>query len=615
VAPGDLATFYNLAPLYSLTSPIDGTGQTLAVAGQTAINVTDVDTFRSLSGLPVNHPQVTLVPQSFSGTADPGMVAGDIDEANLDLDWSGAVARKATILYVYSQNVLDAFAYIIDNQTQLHAPVLSISYGNCEGGTSGFTQSQANSLVSIVQQGNAEGITIVAPAGDNGAADCDSSAPVQQGLAVDLPGATPYVTSVGGTRFSGDANSPSGYWHPETPGTDILNSALMYIPETSWNDSTGNSLSATGGGSSIYFPKPSWQTGTGVPADGARDVPDVSFNASGNHDGYLACTRTVPANTPTCVSGFRTASVNGNLTVFGGTSAGVPIFAGMVALINQQTNSTGQGNVNPKLYAIAASSANAFHDVTTGNNDVPYQATSTLLPDCAQTGSVALGYLATSGYDLVTGLGSINAANLVTSWTAVNAPAPGSNLTANFSLAINPTSVTVKRGTCGSVAVALTRNSGFAGTPVFTCTVAAPLTAAKCVVSPVASAAAPLQMDPPSQPWWPVTLLAFGLGFATLFLIVKTTRRRFSQTRWIAWAPGFAATCLLAFMIGCGGGGSSSSSNGSNNGTGGNTTPPTSNYAFTLDAPASTTVGSAAVTVTGTIGGVSHAAQVTLTVN
>jgi subtilase family serine protease len=629
LTPGDLAAIYNLSPLYS--AGIDGTNQKVVVVGQTAINITDVQKFRSLSGLPANDPQIVLVP----GATDPGMVPGDVDEANLDLDWIGAVARKAVIKYVYANSstntsgVITALVYAIDSNL---APVISISYGNCEGGTAGFTSSSATSLASLLQQGNAQGITIVAPAGDNGAADCDNGVPVQQGLSIDLPGGTPYATSVGGTRFTGDASDPpvpSGFWlstaYDPTNSAQTASTATSYIPETSWND-TLSKLAATGGGSSIFFPKPSWQTGTGVPVDGARDVPDVSFNASGAHDPYIACSEdnisstSTPSFEPSCENGFRrvrpgNANLDQTFAAFGGTSAGVPIFAGMVALINQQTNSAGQGNVNPKLYAMAASPANAFHDVTTGNNTVPYQATNTLLPECPQTGSTALGYLATSGYDLVTGLGSINAANLVNNWSGVNAPAAGSNLTANFSLAINPTSVTVKRGACGSVAVALTRNSGFAGTPVFTCTVAAPLSAAKCVVSPVASAAAPLKLDPPSQPWWLITLLVLGSCFVTLLLLVRNQRDRIPQKGRLAWAPGFAATCLLAFMIGCGGGGSSNSSSNGSNGTGGNTTPPTSNYAFTLDAPASTTVGSAAVTVTGTIGGVSHTAQVTLTVN
>src|SRR5205814_2122398 len=126
-----------------------GTGQTIAVAGQTNINVADVHTFRSVSGLPVNDPQVVLVPKATTGDDDPGMISGDIDEANLDVEWAGAVARRATIKYVYSKDVLDAFSYIVDQNL---APILSISYGLCEGGTDGFTQSDANILSSIAQK-------------------------------------------------------------------------------------------------------------------------------------------------------------------------------------------------------------------------------------------------------------------------------------------------------------------------------------------------------------------------------------------------------------------------------------------------------------------------------
>src|SRR5437588_783231 len=105
------------------------------------------------------------------------------------------------------------------------------------------------------------------------------------------------------------------------------------------------------GGGSIFFSKPSWQTGYGVPNDNARDVPDISLNASGAHDGYLMC------SLGSCVNGFRSSA--GGLTVVGGTSVGAPAFAGVVAIINQLTNSI-QGNVNPKLYAFAASSPSAF---------------------------------------------------------------------------------------------------------------------------------------------------------------------------------------------------------------------------------------------------------------
>jgi subtilase family serine protease len=617
LAPGDLATIYNLAPLYNLASPVDGTGQTIAVVGQTAINVSDVDTFRSLSGLSVNHPKVTLIP----GSADPGMLVGDIDEANLDLDWVGAVARNATILYVYADpvngnGVLDALTYVIDNKV---APVASMSYGLCEDptGVIGFTQSNASALASQAQQANAFGITIIAPSGDSGAADCDSNVPAQQGLAVDLPGATPYVTSVGGTEFSGDANNPpisSGYWLGSI-GNEVLNSARSYIPETSWNDTNAqNGLAATGGGSSIYFPKPSWQTGSGVPNDGARDVPDISFSASGGHDGYLACSEDNSNGTfqPTCVVGFR-QTAGGNLTFFGGTSTGVPVFAGIVGLINQQANTpNGQGNVNPHLYAMAntGSRASFFNDTTTGNNAVPFQPAN--LPDCVQNGTVALGYVAGAGYDQVTGLGSINAQNLVGNWTTVATPAAGASVSPNFSIAVSAARLTVKRGSCGSTQVVLTAPNGFAGTPVFTCAASAPLTAVTCSVSPVASAVPPMPEKTPANRWWPLGMVVVAICFWAAALRARRQWLReahsTSPPRRRLWAPGLALAGVLAMAIGCGGGGGST-------GTVLTTSTTTSNYVFIVDAPTGSSTGTTGVTVTGMIGGVSRSTAMTLTVN
>ena len=162
VTPDDFASIYNLNTLYS--AGVDGTGQKLAVMGQTDIVASDIATFRSVSGLSVNAPQVILVP----GSLDPGVVSGDIGEASLDLEWAGAVARKATIIYVNSKNgVFDSVNYAVSNNV---APVISVSYGDCEPN---FTASDLNNLSSTAQQANAQGQTIVAPAGDDGAADCD----------------------------------------------------------------------------------------------------------------------------------------------------------------------------------------------------------------------------------------------------------------------------------------------------------------------------------------------------------------------------------------------------------------------------------------------------------
>ena len=340
IAPGDFATIYNVP------AALDGTGQTIAVVGQTDINFSDVDAFRTAAGLPARTTgasanfQKILITGGGSGFND-----GDEVEANLDVEWSNAVAKKATILYVFAgansttKNVFDALQFAIDNNL---APVISISYGNCEANLTGFV----NILQQEAQQANSQGQTITSASGDSGAGDCESATATTatHGPAVDAPGSVPEVTSIGGTEFTGDAagaltgtapNTTAGattFWSGTTSTTDTLSSALSYIPETTWNDTAqsiaaGGSLSATGGGKSTVFSKPSWQVGAGVPNDNVRDVPDVSLGASPNHDPFLICSQSFFAGvTPavnSCTAGFR-ASDGMSLAAVGGTSVGAP---------------------------------------------------------------------------------------------------------------------------------------------------------------------------------------------------------------------------------------------------------------------------------------------------
>jgi subtilase family serine protease len=440
LAPDDFATIYNLKPLYN--SGIDGTGQRIAVMGQTDLILSDISTFRSVSGLPASAPIVVLVP----GSADPGVVNGDIGEADLDIEWSGAVAPKATIVYVNSTNAFNSMGYAI---SQNLAPVISISYGDCEPN---FSTSDINTLVAWGQQANTQGQTIVGPSGDSGAADCDYPLTANSvvtsaifGLQVDVPAALPYVTGAGGTTF----NDGSGTFWSSTNNANN-GSALSYIPETAWNDTAfeianGGSLAATGGGVSKLFPKPSWQTGAGVPNDGQRDVPDISFSGSPDHDGYLVCSQ------GSCVNGFRMA--NNNLFVVGGTSAGVPTFAGIVALINQKL-SAAQGNVNPRLYQLAGTSTDAFHDITTGDNKVPCTPGTTNCP----AGTTSIGFSAGVGYDPVTGLGSVNAFNLVMEWNGSTPPAQP-----DFTVAAVTATATVAQGTTAQYSITLTPANGLVG--------------------------------------------------------------------------------------------------------------------------------------------------------
>lgn len=605
LAPDDFATIYNLNALYA--AGIDGTGQKLAVVGQTDIVMNDIATFRSVSNLPVNPPQVVTVP----GTTDPGVVSGDVNEASLDLEWAGAVARKATIIYVNSSDVFTSLYYAINNNV---APVISISYGLCESDevSSGLLSSDETML----QQANVQGQTVVGPSGDNGAGDCDfSSNPnvvvttAVRGLAVDYPASSQYVTGVGGTTFS---EAPGvTYWNMTNDASQ--GSALFYIPEVAWNDTSSTAgLAATGGGASTQFSKPTWQTGPGVPSDGVRDVPDVSFAASPGHDGFITCVQgdcqiciTTDANCASATSpGYRLSdpgqSDNLTLDVAGGTSAGVPTFAGVVALLNQQAGSA-QGNVNAKLYALAsgASGSYIFHDVTSGTNVVPCQpGTPTSGPASIQCpGSGSFGYTAGPGYDQVTGLGSVDVSNLVSNWNAT----PAADFSVNF---FNPT-LSMTKGTSSNIVVVLQKQNGFSGTVNLSCSSAFPgvtCSVAPGTVNPDGTATATITasssaaLHPPGTPFMPWWASAFGVaaffGMGPKFILKPRSKKQMLLLALVLAA-------LLIGMASCGGGGSNSTTTGSTGNTG-NT---------------GGTGTSGTVTLTATSGSLSHTSTLTVTVN
>ena len=478
VSPGDFATIYNLNPLYA--AGLDGTGEKIAVVGQTQINVSDIDAFRSAAGLPATNLQLVSIDGS------TGFSSGDEVEADLDVEWSGGVAKNATILYVYAGsnsplNAFNALEFAIDNNL---APVISTSYGNCEPTLGTFTQT----LRQDAQTANSQGQTITAASGDSGAADCENSTAKSaiKGLAVDAPASVPEVTGIGGTEFTGDAATGSvtgtapntdgvanlPYWAGTTGATDNISSALMYIPETAWNDTAASiatptgSLSATGGGASKVFTKAQapWQNAL-TPADGQRDVPDVSLSASPAHDPTLICSQ------GSCVNGFRAS--NGNLNVVGGTSVGAPAFAGILAILNQATPAGGLSNINPTLYSLAVSKPTAFHDITTGNNIVPCTSGS---PNCPASAPLQIGFSAGTGYDLVTGLGTVDANVLVTSW-------PGFVSAPDFSVGGTPITVSAP-GQSGTSTITVSMTNGFSGTVTLTCVAGSLPVGASCNFSP-----------------------------------------------------------------------------------------------------------------------------------
>ncbi len=455
LAPGDFYTVYDVNPL--LSSGINGSGITIGVMGQTDISLTDVAAFRTAAGLPANAPTVKF----YDG--DPGVSTADVPEAHLDVEWAGAVAPNATIVYVASKlYAFDALAQSILNNV---APILSISYGQCEQYA---TVSSMNRFNALFEQGNAQGQTIVGPSGDAGATDCDDNpdaivTSTADGLTVDFPSSSPFVTGVGGTEF----NEGGGNYWSATNG-NFQGSATAYIPEMVWNDSsTAYGLGASGGGASAFFSKPAWQTGTGVPNDGSRDTPDVALAASGSHDPYLICSG------GSCTGGtFR--NTDETLNVVGGTSDAAPSFAGILALVEQKIGGR-IGNANPTLYALANSSFynNIFHDVTVGSNNSACVAGS---PNCPNGGSI--GFAAGPSYDQATGWGSVDAFNLANHWSTVA-------VVAGAPTALTTTTLSTTAPLCGisSGSLALTVNVANAGTGT---NVSAPTGAVQILVDNVA---------------------------------------------------------------------------------------------------------------------------------
>ena len=419
MAPADFATIYDLAGLYSQS--INGTGQSVAVAGRSNLKLSDVQSFRSQFGLPVNNPTVVL------NGSDPGVIAGgEQGEATLDVEWAGANAQNASVQFVVSASTSASDGIALSSQYIVNhnlAPVMTLSFGSCEAGL-GASGNQF--WYSLWQQAAAQGMSVFVSAGDSGVAGCDdpSSGTATGGAGVNGLCSSPYSTCVGGTQFADTAN-PGAYWSASSSSSTYA-SALSYIPEAAWNQSGaasgGSQLWASGGGASQIYAKPSWQAGPGVPADGHRDVPDLSLSAS-THDGYLVL-------------------MNGGLYAYGGTSAPTPSIAGLMALAVQKAGKP-LGNANPGLYALATAQASGgaavFHDITGGNNSVPGQT----------------GFNAGAGYDRASGLGSVDATQLVNHWGGGTTPTPSMQLTASAP------SVSFVQGSSAAVTLTVAVSGGF----------------------------------------------------------------------------------------------------------------------------------------------------------
>jgi len=434
---GDFATVYNTNPL--LTAGNDGTGVSIGIIGRTDINMADVQIYRTFFKLKDNDPTFVVAGE------DPGFVGGDDGESYLDVEVSGGAAPGAAVKFVTSRATLTtdgvdlAAMYTVQNNL---TDVISESYGQCEAD---FTPAQAAFYSNLWAQAAAQGQSVFVSSGDNGPAGCEDSNNTFEttGYAVSLLASSPYNVAVGGTLFADTTGGP--YWGTTATSTPPFSSALGYIPEVPWNEAKGSGASGASGlwsgsgGISSYFVTPSWQHGFGVPAtDPAyvgnnavvspsspfvsgphRYLPDVAMAAASGHDGTLYC-----------AEGVCQLSSTGTLTdagIVGGTSVAAPTMAGVQALIDQY-NGGRQGLPNYVYYALAdnqhtaglncaansgasMNSQCAFHDVTTGNILI-----------CGNSGCTAankIGWTAAPGYDLATGLGSPNAANLAHLWSTV----------------------------------------------------------------------------------------------------------------------------------------------------------------------------------------------------
>jgi kumamolisin len=333
-----------VAALYNFPTGVDGAGECIALIELGGgYKVADLSNYWSQLNLPET-PTVSAVSVGNGSNSPTGDPDGPDGEVMLDIEVSGSIAPAAKIVVYFAENTdagfLNAITTAVHDSTN-NPSVVSISWGGPE---SSWTQQAMTSMDEAFQSAAAMGVTVCVAAGDDGSTDG-----VNDGLNhVDFPASSPNVLACGGTELIASGNA-------------ITN-------ETVWNE-LANNEGATGGGVSDVFPLPSWQAGAGVPSSAnpchnvGRGVPDVAGDADPN-TGYVTL-------------------VDGNPDVIGGTSAVAPLWAGLIALINESIGKPA-GFINPLLYQNASIAAD-FHDVTSGNNGA---------------------YSAGPGWDACTGLGS-----------------------------------------------------------------------------------------------------------------------------------------------------------------------------------------------------------------
>jgi trimeric autotransporter adhesin len=499
VVAGDAATIYNTPNSFNANfssgTSYTGSGVTIGIGGDATVSTTPLVNYRkAFVGGDTTAPILNYV-----GT---GIGSGDADEAYLDMEISGGLAPGAKIVYYASADLFTGVQKALDDNT---VDIFNLSFGVCE---LDLSTSDNQSISDMWQQAAVQGIAVTVSTGDNGSAGCDATTdnagnPVPEAkgaLAVNALASTPYNIAVGGTDYYNlEANFSTYATVPGSSGiagsaATSYRTALKYIPESTWNDSTTNNttvsqnkawsvasnnqeiVAGSGGKSNCStnttidttttylvgtcagghgYSKPSWQRGTGVPNDGARDLPDISFLAGNGLYGavWTVCDNYSP---PPGTVTYDCSDVSGSANVdgFGGTSASAPAFAGMLALVQQSQGGGRLGQAAENLYNLYNNgSSSVFHDVTVGNISVPCTSGSTT--DCvknSQSFFFLSGYNTTAGYDLATGLGSADVTALITKWSS-------SLGSAAATVTVTPASSTVNVANSLDVTIAVSPNS------------------------------------------------------------------------------------------------------------------------------------------------------------
>lgn len=336
-----------LAQLYHFPTGLDGSGQCIAIIELGGgYRRADLTAYFQKLGLPVPAVKTIRVDGASNHPSTPDGADGEV---MLDIEVAAAIAPKARIAVYFAPNTDKGFLDAITRATHdtINRPsVISISWGSAE---SNWTAQAMTSFDQAFQTAAALGITVCCASGDNGSADGERDGHAH----VDFPASSPFALGCGGTKLT-------------ATGTKISS-------ETVWNE---GATSATGGGVSAFFPRPTYQSKAGVPRSAnaphkaGRGVPDVAGDAD-PATGYVV-------------------RVDGQEFVIGGTSAVAPLWAGLIALMNQKLGQS-VGYLNPLIYGKIMGKG-AFHDIRSGNNGA---------------------YTSHTGWDACTGWGTPNGAKLL----------------------------------------------------------------------------------------------------------------------------------------------------------------------------------------------------------